>query len=117
MIRLRSDIRSGIHHRPLSKWTALCKVISTGYWFLHRLKLSNYTLIFYFVYTKKSTVEFTIFKIYLFPAIKKMKKITMFATTIVAPTGVEKSIEAIIPTNAAATEITAEQTITPLKLF
>ena len=46
-----------------------------------------------------------------------MKKITMFATTIVAPTGVEKSIEAIIPTNAAATEITAEQIITPLKLF
>ena len=41
----------------------------------------------------------------------------MLTTTIVAPTGVENSIEARIPTSAATTEITAEQIITPLKLF
>lgn len=41
----------------------------------------------------------------------------MFATTTVAPTGVENRIEAKIPAKAAVTAITAEQTITPLKLL
>lgn len=45
-----------------------------------------------------------------------MKKITIFAATIVAPTGVEKRIEISIPVTEQQTEITADTITTPLKL-
>lgn len=41
----------------------------------------------------------------------------MLAATIVAPTGVENRIDAIIPANAANTAITPEHIITLLKLL
>ena len=46
-----------------------------------------------------------------------MKNAAISAVTIVEPTGVEQSIERIIPVPAQITEITAEQTITALKLL
>lgn len=41
----------------------------------------------------------------------------MSAETIVEPTGVEQSIDRIIPVSAHITDITAEQSITALKLL
>ena len=41
----------------------------------------------------------------------------MFATTIVAPTGVEHIIDKSMPTNAQITEITADTITTPRKLY
>ena len=49
--------------------------------------------------------------------IQKMKKTVISAETIVEPTGVEASIEMMIPTAAHITEIIAEQMITPRKLL
>ena len=44
-----------------------------------------------------------------------MKKTTIFAATIVDPTGVEYKIDINIPTSAQHTDMTAEKTTTPLK--
>ena len=50
-----------------------------------------------------------------FPITKQIRKAIMSATTIVGPTGVEKSIAHKIPDIAHTHEITAEQMTTPLK--
>ena len=47
----------------------------------------------------------------------KMKNTAMSAVTIVEPTGVEKSMEAIMPIPAHITDITEEHIITLLKLL
>lgn len=51
------------------------------------------------------------------PSRLKMKNTIMSADTIVEPTGVEKIIALRIPMTAAVTDITAEHTITALKLL
>jgi hypothetical protein len=47
---------------------------------------------------------------------EKMPKTAMSAQTMVAPTGVEKSIEMMMPAKAQKTEMQAEQIITERKL-